>query len=164
MDRKRVMITLGGGGHLWQSRSLIRQLAPDYDLVFVTGDQTIVPKGAPFSTSRVYRLPEVASIARHGNAHRLIRVLAGVRAARHVIREARPRMIIGVATALSLPLLLAARTLGIPAVFIESITRTDGLSQTGRLVHRLGLAKAVYVQWPDAADPQRGILYAGTVL
>jgi beta-1,4-N-acetylglucosaminyltransferase len=57
----------------------------------------------------------------------------------------------------AVPMLLAARILGRPTVFVESITRVDQLSLTGRLVRRLRLASRLLVQWPGLRVREPGV-------
>jgi hypothetical protein len=45
---------------------------------------------------------------------------------------------------------------------VESVTRTEGVSLTGRLVYPL--ATRFFVQWPEAAKGRKRAEYAGGIL
>ena len=76
------------------------------------------------------------------------------------------RRIRGVLTAgvnLAIPLGIAARLRGVPAVFVESISRVTRPSVTGRVVSLLNLADRIYVQWPEATALYRRARYEGSI-
>jgi hypothetical protein len=82
----------------------------------------------------------------------------------YIILRERPNIIVGVATPLSVPLLLWGRITGACCIFVESITRTHSLSHTGRLIKALKLSNRIYVQWPGLAEKYPGVNYSGSVL
>jgi hypothetical protein len=60
------------------------------------------------------------------------------------------------------PVFYAARFLGIKTVFIESMSRVESLSITGRLLR--GKTDLFLVQWPDLADRIPEAVYGGQLL
>lgn len=57
-------------------------------------------------------------------------------------------VIIAIGCSHAVPMLLAGRLMGCKSIYIESITRVDKLSNTGRLVYHLRLSSRFLVQWP----------------
>ena len=55
---------------------------------------------------------------------------------------------IGVGCSHAVPMFLAGMVLQRKNVFIESITRVNDLSNTGKLVYRMQLSQLFFVQWP----------------
>ncbi len=161
-SRLKLMVTLGGGGFLLESQSLLRRLGADYDYCYITGEDTIVPK--EFAGTEIYRITPFAIL---GKPHLWQRVPAFFKASAQTyksLRRAKPDCIVCVGSAMAVPLGLAARMLGIRLVFVESITGFGRPSLTARLVSHLRLADRLYVQWPDSIRFYRNGIYRGTVL
>jgi UDP-N-acetylglucosamine:LPS N-acetylglucosamine transferase len=81
-----------------------------------------------------------------------------------LIRRLRPDAVLALGTAVAVPLFAAAKLLRVRCVFIETVTRVQRLSRTGRLLHRWCLSDRLYVQWPKLADAYPGSRFAGAVL
>jgi UDP-N-acetylglucosamine:LPS N-acetylglucosamine transferase len=74
----------------------------------------------------------------------------------------RPKAVISCGTGLTVPIFYSARLLGIKTVFIESMSRVNALSITGRLL--LGKTDLFMVQWPELAEQTKGAVYGGQLL
>lgn len=99
----------------------------------------------------------------NGPTNRSLRaLLANLRLAWRVVRRERPAAILSTGAALALPFFLVGKLHGARLVYVESLTRTDGLSLTGRLVYPL--ADAFFVQWPGAKRRRRRARYVGGLL
>jgi len=99
----------------------------------------------------------------HSPTNRSLRNLARNTAlAWRVLRRRRPDAILSTGAGLAVPFFLAGRLLGIRRVYVESVTRTESLSLSGRLVYPL--ASRFFVQWPAVAERFRRAEYAGAVL
>jgi beta-1,4-N-acetylglucosaminyltransferase len=79
-----------------------------------------------------------------------------------ILRTSKPDMVISTGASMSVPFLLAGRLFGIQTMFIESISRSEQLSLSGRLVYRL--VDDFYVQWPECAKRYPKAQYKGVVL
>jgi UDP-N-acetylglucosamine:LPS N-acetylglucosamine transferase len=77
------------------------------------------------------------------------------------IRRQDPDVILSTGAALAVPFFLLGRLLGRRLVYVESLTRVERLSLSGRLVYPL--ADAFFVQWPQAARRAR-LRYEGSVI
>ncbi|MBC8122325.1 MAG: UDP-N-acetylglucosamine--LPS N-acetylglucosamine transferase [Gemmatimonadaceae bacterium] len=75
-----------------------------------------------------------------------------------VLLKERPDLIMTTGAGVSVPFLLLGRLLGCRVVFVESITRTDSLSLSARLVLPFS---EVYVQWPELQERYPTTIYAG---
>ncbi len=92
------------------------------------------------------------------------RLILSVIEAFQLIRRLRPSAILALAHSNAVPLFLAAKVWGIKCVFVESLTRVEDLSVTGRIIYHLRLAKRMYVQWPQLREKYAKCVYAGAVL
>lgn len=159
-----VLITLTGGGHLFQSRLLIRSLGDAVDLAYITTTFGYHPRMGSIPEGPAFIVPQISSVTRGSMWHDVRTVAQAVLVCLFAIIRIRPTAVIGVGTGLSIPLLIAGRLLNRQAIFVESITRVSTPSKTARLCSRLHLASRIYVQWPELANHLRKAVYQGTVL
>lgn len=146
-----VALVCSPGGHLQQMLAL-RDAWSDLDHVWVTLDGPDVDY--LLAEERVYRA--------HGPTNRsLVNLVRNLVVAWRVISEARPDVVLSTGAALAVPCFLVARLRGRRAVYVESLTRTDSLSLSGRLVYPL--ASAFFVQWPGTTKRRRA-RYVGSIL
>jgi beta-1,4-N-acetylglucosaminyltransferase len=83
----------------------------------------------------------------------LVALLFNFALALRLVRRERPDVIVSTGAALALPFFVVGKLLGARLIYVESVTRTQDLSLTGRLVYPL--ADAFFVQWPEAARRKR---------
>jgi beta-1,4-N-acetylglucosaminyltransferase len=79
-----------------------------------------------------------------------------------LLRRDRPDVVLSTGAGLAMPFFLAGKLLQIRCVYVESVTRSESLSLTGRLVYPL--ADTFFVQWPSLAAKLGKAVYAGGVL
>ncbi|MBZ8138286.1 hypothetical protein CLD22_00025 [Rubrivivax gelatinosus] len=160
----RVLLTIAGGGFLWQSMSVARSLDDQFEIHLVSAE----PRHA-YSSQNLPPVPfhmmsrTTIMLDRHW-WQKARNVLLGIAEARRIVSTVRPDAIVCVATSLAIPLCLIGRLRGITTVFVESITRVSKPSTTGKLLTRLRLCDRFYVQWPEAVALYPGALYQGSVL
>jgi beta-1,4-N-acetylglucosaminyltransferase len=77
------------------------------------------------------------------------------------IRAVRPDAILSTGAGLAVPFFLIGRLLGCRLVYVESMTRTETISTSGRLVYPL--AHQFFVQWPGAVRRRR-MRFVGRIL
>jgi beta-1,4-N-acetylglucosaminyltransferase len=73
----------------------------------------------------------------------------------------RPRVLLTTGAGVAVPFAWLARLRRVRIVYVESFTRIEGPSLTGRLV--APVAQRVYVQWPEMVGRLSGARYAGNV-
>lgn len=150
-EAQRLLLVCSTGGHLIQMRAL-RAAWDGPERTWVT---------LPGADSKALLRDERVVLA-HGPTNRSLRKLArNVVLAWRTIREQRPDAIISTGAALAVPFFLVGRLHGCRLVYVESLTRTDSLSLSGRMVYPL--AHAFFVQWPNATRLKRA-RYVGGLL
>jgi beta-1,4-N-acetylglucosaminyltransferase len=70
-----------------------------------------------------------------------------------VIRRHRPDVLLSTGGGVTVPLFLVGKLVGARLIYVESLTRVDGPSLTGKLVYPL--VDRFFVQWPEAATRPR---------
>jgi UDP-N-acetylglucosamine:LPS N-acetylglucosamine transferase len=88
--------------------------------------------------------------------------LRNLRLAWQVVSRERPRIVLTTGAGVAVPFAWVARLRGARIVYVESITRTEGLSLSARLV--APIADQLYVQWPEMAEANGRTTYRGNLL
>jgi len=110
-----------------------------------------------------YLLADENVILGHGPTNRsLRRLVANAWLAWRLLRRRRPEAILSTGAGLAVPFFLIGKLLRIRLVYVESVTRTESISLSGRLVYPL--ADRFFVQWPEPARRLERAEYAGGVL
>jgi beta-1,4-N-acetylglucosaminyltransferase len=104
---------------------------------------------------------EDVTLARGPTNRSLVNLVRNLGLAWRVVRARRPDAILSTGAALAVPFFLVGRLLGHRCVYVESLTRIESVSLTGRLVYPL--ADAFFVQWPGAVQRRR-MRYEGSIL
>jgi len=149
--RPPLLTVLGGGGFTFETSVLFRDLAADASFIYLASKWAGIPGTDGLPAGETHPIPEAATIGRSSRV-RTAKVFAVTFAKTlSILLRRRVNVVVTIGCSASIPMLIAARVLGRRTVFIESITRGDKLSETGRLVYRLRLAETFVVQWPSLA-------------
>jgi beta-1,4-N-acetylglucosaminyltransferase len=145
------MLVCSSGGHLLQLVGL-REAWRDEPRTWVTFDK---------ADARSLLKDERVHYA-HGPTNRNIpNLLRNARLAWRLVRSERPRALITTGAGVAVPFAWTARVLGIPVIYVESFTRFEGLSLSGRLI--APAAERMYVQWPELAATSTRLHFAGNL-
>lgn len=148
----RVLLVCSPGGHLQQMLAL-EPAWRGHDRAWVT-----LP-GADVSSLLADEQVTIAHSPTNRNLKNLARntVLAW-----RLLRRRRPDAILSTGAGLAVPFFLVGKLLGIRTVYVESVTRTESLSLSGRMVYPL--AGRFFVQWPAVAERFEKAEYHGGIL
>ena len=149
----RLLLVCSSGGHLFEMFCL-RDFWQDKERAWVS-----------FPTSDAqHLLAEEAEV--HWAAYPTVRnvpnLLRNLRLAWRLLRDRRPDLILTTGSGVAAPFFWIARMRGIPAVFVESITRINELSLTARLVRPF--ATRMLVQWPELVEKYPGVEHHGRIV
>lgn len=107
-------------------------------------------------------LTEEAVVLAHGPTNRSIpNLLRNLRLAWTVLRRWDPDVVLSTGAGLAVPFFWIAKLRRLRTVYVESVTRTESLSLSGRLVYPA--ANDFFVQWPSSTRRRRA-RYVGSVL
>ena len=150
-ERADLMLVCSSGGHLQQMLAL-QPVWERYRHVWVTFDKS--DTRSLLSAERVV----YAHSPTNRNVKNLLRNLV---LAWRVLRKVRPRILLTTGAGVAVPFAWIGRLLGVKIVYVESFTRIEGPSLTGRLVGPI--AHRSYVQWPEMEQLVPRAEYAGNV-
>jgi beta-1,4-N-acetylglucosaminyltransferase len=151
-EPRPLLIVCSSGGHLLQMLEMRDAWAP-FERLWVTFD-----KSDARSLLRDERV-----IHAFGPTNRSIpNLLRNLRLAARLLRVERPSAILTTGAGVAVPFAWIGRLMGIPTVYVESVTRIEELSLSARLI--APVATQVYAQWPELAEPSAGrIRFAGNL-
>lgn len=149
----RLLLIASSGGHIFELFCL-REFWKDKDRAWVS-----------FPTADAkYLLADEAEV--HWAAYPTVRnppnLVRNLFLAVRLLRRLRPDMILTTGSGVAAPFLWVARLLGIPTVFVESITRITELSLTARMVKPF--ATKLLVQWPELVERYPGVEHHGRIV
>ena len=145
------MLVCSSGGHLLQMLGL-REAWGDHERVWVTFDK---------ADARSLLRDERVKYAFGPTNRNIPNLLRNVRLAWQLVRHERPRALITTGAGVAVPFAWTARAMRIPVIYVESFTRIEGLSLSGRLI--APAAERMYVQWPELAATSPRLHFAGNL-
>ena len=150
-ERTEILLVCSSGGHLQQ----LLALRPGWEAwshVWVTFDK---------SDARSLLRDERVVHAYWPTNRSLKNLVRNLVLAWRTVRRLRPRALVTTGAGVAVPFAWIARLHGVRVVYVESFTRIEGPSLTGRLVGPI--AHRSYVQWPEMAELVHRARYAGNV-
>ena len=148
----KICLVASSGGHLLQLFRL-RDAWISHDPFWVT---------FPNADAQTLLKKERVFWAHQPTNRNLKNLLRNLWLAWRILRREKPQLILSTGAGVAVPFIWVGRLLGIGAVYVESISRIDRLSLTGRLVYPV--VHQFYVQWPDLAEKYSKAVYGGQVL
>jgi UDP-N-acetylglucosamine:LPS N-acetylglucosamine transferase len=88
-------------------------------------------------------------------------LLRNLRLAVIVLRRERPAAILTTGAGVAVPFAWIGRLFGVSVFYVESVTRIEELSLSGRLIRPV--AEQVFVQWPELAATSPRLRFAGNL-
>lgn len=148
--KAKICIVSSCGGHLTEVRCLMPAYR-DYPHFYVLNDKALLPPDMEGNTSFIT------------HSERDWKFLLNLWEAWAILRRERPTLILSTGAGPAVPFALVGRLLfGTRVVFVETITRLQAPSLTGKLMYRL--AHDFYYQWQGLAPFFPNGKYAGPLL
>jgi hypothetical protein len=146
------VVGLGGGGFHWEAQRIVQFVKRPFELILVfsgpSGGLIYWTSKDSVKASYILRSP---SLAGDGLLVKLIISLHNVWQALRIISTEQHNIVLAVGTAQAIPFGIAARIMGKPLWFIESVTRVCKPCRAGHWISRLGLGTRFYYYWTDLA-------------
>ena len=149
----RLMLIASSGGHIFEMFCL-REFWGNKDRFWVS-----------FPTSDAqYLLKDEKEVhwAAYPTVRNIPNLLRNIMLAWQLLREKRPDMILTTGSGVAAPFIWLAKPLGIPTIFVESITRITEISLTARMVKPF--VTRMLVQWPELVNQYPGVEHHGRIV
>jgi len=150
--RPKVLLVCSSGGHLFEMLAL-RSFWSRCDVTWVTFDTP---------DARSLLVGERVVHAAHPTNRNVPNLLRNLALAWRTLRNEHFDAIVSTGAGVAVPFLVFGRWRGIHTIYVESLTRIDDLSLSGRLVKPF--VREFLVQWPELARATDGTSYRGQVL
>jgi beta-1,4-N-acetylglucosaminyltransferase len=151
VERLDVLLVCSTGGHLIQLDAL-REAWAGRSHAWVTFDKT---------DARSLLRDERVFFAYGPTNRSLKNLIRNTVLAVKLVGRLHPRMIVSTGAGVAVPFAWVGRVRGARTIYIESFTRINGPSLSGRLISPV--AERVYVQWPEMSGAFRRARFVGTV-
>jgi UDP-N-acetylglucosamine:LPS N-acetylglucosamine transferase len=151
------LLGLGGGGFHWEVQRIIKAVRRPLELILIyagpNGGIVYWDSKDSVRSSYIVRSPALTG---DGPISKVIGVARNLVMATNILAKERPDAILAVGTAQAIPFGIAARMVGVPLWYVESITRARRPSKTAQIVHRFRLSTKFYYYWRDLSKELRG--------
>ncbi len=139
----KICLVCSSGGHLF-SMYLLQDAWSNYERIWITHKSTDTDYF--LSNEKVYH-------AYYPTDRNLGNFFRNLYLAFKVLRKERPALILSTGAGVSVPFIYAGWILGIKTVFVETMTRVQDLSLSGKLIYPV--VEFIYVQYPELAARYR---------
>ncbi len=147
--QKLILVVLTGGGFTFETRRLLDSLGGDVSFVFLRTNKGGTPgeHGIPLGPARI--IPQFATKTKSFLGRSAYAFLVTMATTWSVLRAQPVSAVLVVGCSHAVPVFVVSRLLGRPTIYLESVTRADQLSATGKIVYWGRLARLFMIQWPD---------------
>lgn len=145
----KIMLVCTSGGHFATMESL-RDFWSQHERVWITDYKA--DTSSLLSAERVHWLPYQAP--RDG-----LTFLRNIPKSIKVTLAEKPDLIVSTGASIAVNFAITAKLLGIKYMFIESLSRSEELSLSGKLVYPI--CDELYVQWPSLSERYSKAMFAG---
>ena len=147
----KLLAVASKGGHWIELQRITGSLEKEFEVVYCSTHPGY--KAVVGSNNRYYNISDFS----RWNAWR---ILYGYVEMLKIIRSEKPSVLITTGAAPGLTALIAAKTLGIRTIWIDTIASSMRLSASGRVA--VQIADRTYTQWEELSDNKK-VVYAGTI-
>lgn len=151
-ERPKVLLVCSSGGHLFEMLAL-RSFWSRCDVTWVTFDTP---------DARSLLGGERVVHAAHPTNRNLPNLVRNLALAWRTLKHEHFDAVVSTGAGVAVPFLVFGRFFGVHTVYVESVTRIEDLSLSGRLVKPF--VREFLVQWPELAHATHGTAYRGQVL
>jgi UDP-N-acetylglucosamine:LPS N-acetylglucosamine transferase len=148
----KICLVASAGGHLTQLLKLAQSWA-GYEPVFVTTSDAVA--GELQKRGCVYVVGEC-------NRRQLLKTIKVFWQCIRIVLKERPDVVISTGAAAGCMMCFLGKFMGAKILWVDSITNTEKLSLSGRMVRHI--ADLFLVQWPELAARYRNVEYVGAII
>lgn len=161
----RLLVVLGEGGHTRQMLQLLDQLGPQYEYHYLLAAEDQLSEGKIRRPGAVYRIGRPRSKVKGHTDSLPVAAWHTLHSLAHlapVLRRVRPQAVLANGPSVAVPAALLGKLLGARIIYVESASRVQRMSTSGRIVYPF--ADLFIVQWPALQARYRKAIYAGRLL
>lgn len=157
----KLLVVLGEGGHTTELLNLVDLLGDLYEYHYIISDRDNLSADQLRIDGQVHRV-----LRPRGKDTPLpiaaLRLLVTSLQALGVLLRVRPKAILSTGPAIAVPVAILGKLLGARVIFVETGSRIQTVSMTGRIMYRW--ADLFFVQWPQLQNKLPRAIYAGRLI
>lgn len=159
-QERKIAVLLAGGGFWGELSSLLPNISESRELITIIPDQSLTLRKI-VKSSKYYKVSALVPNRNTGLKLNIIMILKIILTELIIIIKEKPVAVVGLGSNDCLPLAIASKLSRTPFVFIESVTRVDDISKTGKFIYKYRLASRFYVQWERLTKNYPRAVYRG---
>jgi beta-1,4-N-acetylglucosaminyltransferase len=156
----KILVVLGGGGHSTELLRLIDLLGSGYAYSYMLSSIDTISEGKIRWKGPVYRVPLL--LDKHARWRRVTLAIGPSLSQLIVLLRVRPRVILSTGSNIAVPISVFGKLMGVKVIHIETGSRVNTMSATGKLMYRV--ANLFFVQWESLLEHYPKAIYAGRLL
>jgi len=157
----KLLVILGEGGHTTELLNLVDLLGDNYEYCYILAQEDNLSTNRLRRDGIIYKIPRPRGKDTKVLSAIFKSFLATVEAFK-ILRRVKPIAILSTGPAIAVPISIVGRLLGVKIIFVETGSRVEALSLTGRIMYRW--ANLFFVQWPQLAEKLPRAIYAGRLV
>jgi len=158
MKKKKLLFTLGGGGHTAQIIELTKYVAVNYQCIYIVNDDDNVSKNRIIKNGKIYTIKRPRKYDKNIFITFYMTVICFWNSYKFV-KKVKFDAIISAGPGLAIPLFFWSKMFGRKTIFIESWSRVTTKSLSGKICYLL--SSLFFVQWRDMLKKYPNSIYAG---
>lgn len=160
-QRVRLLVVLGEGGHTTELLNLVDWLGDHYDYYYIISKQDNLSAGHIRRPGPVYRVTRPRG-KQTGALGAMFGVFGAALQSLRILARVRPSAILSTGPAIAVPVSVVAKLFGVRIIYVETGSRIQSLSLTGRIMYRW--ADLFFVQWPQLQKRLPKAIFAGRLM
>lgn len=159
VSKPKLIIVLGSGGHTTQMLRVMELLHDSYDFEYVVNDDDNKSIQKIDCREHIKFIPRPRKIYDKSVTRSAIKTILSIIKSFNVIYKSDSVGIVSAGPGLAVPLFIWASIFGKKRIFIESWSRVNTKSTTGKICYYL--SDLFFVQWPELTKRYPKAIYAG---
>jgi UDP-N-acetylglucosamine:LPS N-acetylglucosamine transferase len=161
MEKIRLLIILGEGGHSTELLNLVDLLGDNFKYSYIIAKEDNISINHIRITGPIYKLNRPRG-KKSNKIEIVFNLLWAALNSLIILVRSKPRAILSTGPAISVPVSIIGKLFGKKIIFIETGSRVKNLSLTGRIMYRF--ADLFFIQWPQLQKVAPKAIYAGRLI
>jgi len=157
----KLLVVLGEGGHTTELLNLVDLLGDRYEYHYVISEQDNLSADQLRIDGQIHRVLRPRGKDTSLPVAALRTLVTTIQAVRVLLRV-RPKAILSTGPAIAVPIAILGKLLGARVIFVETGSRIQTVSMTGKIMYRW--ADLFFVQWPQLQKKLPRAIYAGRLI
>lgn len=145
----KILTVLAGAGFTFETRCLLRSMRDAADFSYLCTWFGGTPGSGDIPPGPSYPVLSFASVTQPSTWQSLKAAFGTFFTTLRVLHQNDFDCVLAVGCSHAVPMFVAAKLFARKTIYLESITRADQLSNTGKVVYWFRLANTFLIQWPD---------------